>query len=155
MTCAKKEYAHEEIVAELKRSSAPSILPSRPRPTPRSPGYGEHVAYLEFWKGRLDSVAGTDEYEATKEELCDDFFAAASQASQATDFIIDRYEQEVGHPATGKEIVQKLDMPEKTEQEDRAGRSLAQEGKRLATRLPTWGRPRRPVNMRDENAIGA
>ena len=70
-------------------------------------------------------MAGTDEYEATKEELCDDFFAAASQASQATDFIIDRYEQEVGHPAAGKEIVQKLDMPEKTEQEDRAGRSLS------------------------------
>ena len=62
---------------------------------------------------------------ATKEELCDDFFAAASQASQATDFIIDRYEQEVGHPAAGKEIVQKLDMPEKTEQEDRADRSLS------------------------------
>ena len=74
----------------------------------------------KFW-----TYACIAEARGRKEELCDDFFAAASQASQATDFIIDRYEQEVGHPAAGKEIVQKLDMPEKTEQEDRADRSLS------------------------------
>lgn len=101
-------------------------------------------------------VAGTDEYEATKEELCDDFFAAASQASQATDFIIDRYEQEVGHPAAGKEIVQKLDMPEKTEQEDRGDRSLShkKETARDAS-AHIQGDRADLVNMRDENTIGA
>ena len=110
----------------------------------------------EFWKGRLDSVAGTDEYEATKEELCDDFFAAASQASQATDFIIDRYEQEVGHPAAGKEIVQKLDMPEKTEQEDRADRSLSHKKETARDASAHMQGDRADlVNMRDENAIGA
>lgn len=109
-----------------------------------------------FLKGRLDSVAGTDEYEATKEELCDDFFAAASQASQATDFIIDRYEQEVGHPAAGKEIVQKLDMPEKTEQEDRADRSLSHKKETARDASAHMQGDRADlVNMRDENAIGA
>ena len=103
-----KEYAHEEIVAELSSIFSSVDLAVKAETDPEAAGYGEHVAYLEFWKGRLDSVAGTDEYEATKEELCDDFFAAASQASQATDFIIDRYEQEVGHPAAGKEFEQKF-----------------------------------------------
>lgn len=127
-----------------------------PLTDPEAAGYGEHVAYLEFWKGRLDSVAGTDEYEATKEELCDDFFAAASQASQATDFIIDRYEQEVGHPAAGKEIVQKLDMPEKTEQEDRAVRSLSHKKETARDASAHMQGDRADlVNMRDENAIGA
>ena len=116
--------------------------------------YGMMRGYLEFWKGRLDSVAGTDEYEATKEELCDDFFAAASQASQATDFIIDRYEQEVGHPAAGKEIVQKLDMPEKTEQEDRADRSLSHKKETARDASAHMQGDRADlVNMRDENAM--
>ena len=99
-------------------------------------------------------MTGTDEYEATKEELCDDFFAAASQASQATDFIIDRYEQEVGHPAAGKEIVQKLDMPEKTEQEDRADRSLSHKKETARDASAHMQGDRADlVNMRDENAI--
>lgn len=99
-------------------------------------------------------MAGTDEYEATKEELCDDFFAAASQASQATDFIIDRYEQEVGHPAAGKEIVQKLDMPEKTEQEDRAVRSLSHKKETARDASAHMQGDRADlVNMRDENAM--
>ena len=151
-----KEYAHEEIVAELSSIFSSVDLAVKAETDPEAAGYGEHVAYLEFWKGRLDSVAGTDEYEATKEELCDDFFAAASQASQATDFIIDRYEQEVGHPAAGKEIVQKLDMPEKTEQEDRADRSIShkKETARDAS-AHMQGDHADLVNMRDENAIGA
>lgn len=151
-----KEYAHEEIVAELSSIFSSVDLAVKAETDPEAAGYGKHVAYLEFWKGRLDSVAGTDEYEATKEELCDDFFAAASQASQATDFIIDRYEQEVGHPAAGKEIVQKLDMPEKTEQEDRAGRSLSHK-KETARDASAHMQSERAdlVNMRDENAIGA
>lgn len=151
-----KEYAHEEIVAELSSIFSSVDLAVKAETDPEAAGYGEHVAYLEFWKGRLDSVAGTDEYEATKEELCDDFFAAASQASQATDFIIDRYEQEVGHPAAGKEIVQKLDMPEKTGQEDRADRSLShkKETARDAS-VHIQGDRADLVNMRDENAIGA
>ena len=151
-----KEYAHEEIVAELSSIFSSVDLAVKAETDPEAAGYGEHVAYLEFWKGRLDSVTGTDEYEATKEELCDDFFAAASQASQATDFIIDRYEQEVGHPAAGKEIVQKLDMPEKTEQEDRADRSLSHK-KETARDASAHMQDDRAdlVNMRDENAIGA
>lgn len=79
-----KEYAHEEIVAELSSIFSSVDLAVKAETDPEAAGYGEHVAYLEFWKGRLDSVAGTDEYEATKEELCDDFFAAASQAPSAT-----------------------------------------------------------------------
>ena len=151
-----KEYAHEEIVAELSSIFSSVDLAVKAETDPEAAGYGEHVAYLEFWKGRLDSVVGTDEYEATKEELCDDFFAAASQASQATDFIIDRYEQEVGHPAAGKEIVQKLDMPEKTEQEDRAGRSLSHKKKTARDASAHMQGDRADlVNMRDENAIGA
>ena len=151
-----KEYAHEEIVAELSSIFSSVDLAVKAETDPEAAGYGEHVAYLEFWKGRLDSVAGTDEYEATKEELCDDFFAAASQASQATDFIIDRYEQEVGHPAAGKEIVQKLDMPEKTEQEDRAVRSLSHKKETARDASAHMQGDRADlVNMRDENAIGA
>ena len=151
-----KEYAHEEIVAELSSIFSSVDFAVKTETEPEAAGYSEHVAYLEFWKGRLDSVAGTDEYEATKEELCDDFFAAASQASQATDFIIDRYEQEVGHPAPGKEIVQKLDMPEKTEQEDRPDRSLShkKETTRDASAHMQYDRADL-ANMRDENAIGA
>lgn len=151
-----KEYAHEEIVAELSSIFSSVDLAVKAETDPEAAGYGEHVAYLEFWKGRLDSVTGTDEYEATKEELCDDFFAAASQASQATDFIIDRYEQEVGHPAAGKEIVQKLDMPEKTEQEDRADRSLSHKKETARDASAHMQGDRADlVNMRDENAIGA
>ena len=151
-----KEYAHEEVVAELSSIFSSVDLAVKAETDPEAAGYGEHVAYLEFWKGRLDSVAGTDEYEATKEELCDDFFAAASQASQATDFIIDRYEQEVGHPAAGKEIVQKLDMPEKTEQEDRADRSLSHKKETARDASAHMQGDRADlVNMRDENAIGA
>ena len=149
-----KEYAHEEIVAELSSIFSSVDLAVKAETDPEAAGYGEHVAYLEFWKGRLDSVTGTDEYEATKEELCDDFFAAASQASQATDFIIDRYEQEVGHPAAGKEIVQKLDMPEKTEQEDRADRSLSHKKETARDASAHMQGDRADlVNMRDENAI--
>lgn len=112
-----KEYAHEEIVAELS-----SIFSS------------------------VDL--------AVKAETDPD--AAASQASQATDFIIDRYEQEVGHPAAGKEIVQKLDMPEKTEQEDRAGRSLSHKKETARDASAHMQGDRADlVNMRDENAIGA
>ena len=149
-----KEYAHEEIVAELSSIFSSVDLAVKAETDPEAAGYGEHVAYLEFWKGRLDSVAGTDEYEATKEELCDDFFAAASQASQATDFIIDRYEQEVGHPAAGKEIVQKLDMPEKTEQEDRADRSLSHKKETARDASAHMQGDRADlVNMRDDNDL--
>lgn len=71
-------------------------------------------------------------------------------------FIIDRYEQEVGHPAAGKEIVQKLDMPEKTEQEDRVGRSLSHKKETARDASAHMQGDRADlVNMRDENAIGA
>ena len=56
----------------------------------------------------------------------------------------------------GKEIVQKLDMPEKTEQEDRADRSLSHKKETARDASAHMQGDRADlVNMRDENAIGA
>lgn len=61
-----------------------------------------------------------------------------------------------GTPLTGKEIVQKLDMPEKTEQEDRAVRSLSHKKETARDASAHMQGDRADlVNMRDENAIGA
>lgn len=69
---------------------------------------------------------------------------------------INKQREEVGHPAAGKEIVQKLDMPEKTEQEDRAVRSLSHKKETARDASAHMQGDRADlVNMRDENAIGA
>lgn len=46
-----KEYAHEEIVAELSSIFSSVDLAVKAETDPEAAGYGEHVAYLEFWKG--------------------------------------------------------------------------------------------------------
>ena len=52
--------------------------------------------------------------------------------------------------------MQKLDMPEKTEQEDRAGRSLSHKKETARDASAHMQGDRADlVNMRDENAIGA
>lgn len=67
------EYAHEEVVAELSSIFSSVDLGVKTQSEPETAGYSEHVAYLDYWKGKLDAAIGTNEYDAMN-----DFFSRST-----------------------------------------------------------------------------
>lgn len=95
-TFGSKEYAKEELVAELSSMFSASELGLPADIDPKSKHYKQHVAYLQNWR----------------EVISDDpdvLFRASSLATQATDMIVDRYEEATGREAPGRAYMKELD----------------------------------------------
>lgn len=87
-------YAFEELVAELSSVFSASDLGIEAEKDIDSPHYQQHVAYLASWKQALRDDP-------------DVMFRAAAQADKASDYVIDRYEEHVGHEAPGRANLRK------------------------------------------------
>ena len=95
-TFGSKEYAKEELIAELSSMFSASELGLPADIDPESVHYKQHVAYLQNWR----------------EVISDDpdvLFRASSLATQATDMIVDRYEEATGREAPGRAYMKELD----------------------------------------------
>lgn len=86
------EYAKEELVAELSSMFSSRDLGIGGKIDTSSEHYTQHVAYLQNWMQALENDPNL-------------LFGAASAAEKATDFIIERYEKEVGREAPGKAAI--------------------------------------------------
>ena len=86
------EYAKEELVAELSSMFSSRDLGIGGKIDTSSEHYTQHVAYLQSWIHALEDDPNL-------------IFGAASAAEKATDFIIERYEREVGREAPGKAAI--------------------------------------------------
>lgn len=91
-----KEYAFEELVAEMSSMFSASDLGLTGNVDPESEHYQQHVAYLQSWREVLSADPGL-------------LFRASTEASKASDFVIDQYEQHVGHEAPGRAFMKELD----------------------------------------------
>lgn len=94
-----KSYAFEELIAEFSSMFSASDLGLSGDLDPESDHFKQHVAYLQSWQSAL-------------EDDPDLLFRAASAAEKATESVIGRYEQHVGHEAPGKEYLKGLNLTE-------------------------------------------
>ena len=91
-----KEYAFEELIAEMSSMFSASDLGLSGDVDPESKHYQQHVAYLQSWRQALSDDPNL-------------LFKASTAAEKATEFVIDRYEQHVGHEAPGRAFLKELD----------------------------------------------
>lgn len=93
-----QEYAYEELVAEFSSMFSASDLGLSGDLDPDSKHYEQHVAYLQSWRQALNDDPGI-------------LFRASSAAEKATDSVIARYEEHVGHEAPGRHFLKEMDIP--------------------------------------------
>lgn len=114
-----REYAYEELIAEFSSMFSASDLGLSGDLDPESDHFRQHVAYLQGWQGALMDDP-------------DLLFRAASAAEKATEFVIERYEQHVGHEAPGKEYLRALDLADGKEEAAKDPRGLEAAGPKEA-----------------------
>lgn len=104
------EYAYEELIAEMSSMFSAADLGLSGDIDPESEHYQSHVAYLQNWRQALSQEPNL-------------LFKASAAAEKASDFVIDRYEQHVGHEAPGRAYLKELDsqIPDKACGEYRDG----------------------------------